>query len=397
MPLTDTAIRAVKPSENQQKLFDGNGLFLLLAPSGSKIWRFKYRFQGKEKLISFGHYPAVSLKDAREKAVEARKTLGGGIDPSAERKASKLQLANSFELVAREWHGKQSLAWSDKHRKKILHDMEKNLFPYIGSRPVGGIMPSELLPVMRRMEDRGAINLAHVMRGVCTNIFRYAVITGRAERDPAADIKGAISTYVRKNRAAITDPMEVGKLLLAIDGYHGSFITRNSLLLLSLTFCRPGEVRYAEWSEFDLEDKLWRIPATRMKMSRDHLVPLSPQAIAILEEMRPYSGSRVYVFPSTREGKPVLTHNVYNNALRSMGIPKEAMCPHGFRAMASTLLNERGYPPDVIERQLAHVPNNQVRAAYNRAEYLPERRKMMDEWAEYLDALRGRAKREVKQ
>ena len=392
MPLTDTAIRAVKTSEKQQKLYDGNGLFLLLPPSGSKIWRFKYRFQGKEKLISFGHYPAVSLKDAREKAAEARKTLGGGKDPSAERKESKLQLANSFELLAREWHGKQALAWGAKHSTKIMRYMEKNLFPYIGSRPVGEIKPSELLPVMRRMEDRGAINMAQVMRGVCTNIFRYAVITGRAERDPAADIKGAISTYVRKNRAAITDPLEVGKMLLAIDSYHGSFITRNSLLMLSLTFCRPGEVRHAEWSEIDLEDKLWRIPASRMKMSRDHLVPLSPQAIAILEEMRPYSGDRVYVFPSTREGKPVLTHNVYNYALRYMGIPKEAMCPHGFRAMASTLLNEQGYPPDVIERQLAHVPNNQVRAAYNRAEYLPERRKMMNEWAIYLDSLRERAR-----
>jgi integrase len=363
MPLTDTAIRAVKTSEKQQKLYDGNGLFLLLVPSGSKIWRFKYRFQGKEKLISFGHYPAVSLKDAREKAAEARKTLGGGKDPSAERKESKQQLANTFELLAREWHGKQSLGWAEKHRTKILLYMERNLFPYIGSRPVGDIKPSELLPVMRRMEERGAINMAQVMRGVCTNIFRYAVITGRAERDPAADIKGAIATYVRKNRAAITDPLEVGKMLLAIDSYHGSFITRNSLLMLSLTFCRPGEVRNAEWSEIDLEDKLWRIPAAKMKMSRDHLVPLSPQAISLLEEMRPYSGNRVYVFPSTREGKPVLTHNVYNNALRTMGIPKEAMCPHGFRAMASTLLNEQGYPPDVIERQLAHVPNTQVRAA----------------------------------
>jgi integrase len=369
--------------------------FFLSAPTGSKIWRFKYRFQGKENLISLGHYPAVSLKDAREKAAEARKTLGSGKDPSAERKASRQQFANTFELIAREWHKKQSLAWSDKYRVKILQNLEKHLFPHIGSRPVADIKASELLAALRKLEERGTIQTAHSMRALCSNIFRYAVITGRAEHDPAAGIRGAISSYVRKNHAAITDPAEVGKFLLAIDNYHGSFIMRNALNLLALTFCRPIEVRQAEWLEFDFDDMLWRIPAAKMKMSRDHLVPLCPQSVAVLEEMRPYSGKLPYVFPGAREGRVMLCGNAMVAAIRRMGVNGDEMSAHGFRAMASTLLNEQGYPPDVIERQLAHVPNNKVRSAYNRAEYLPERRKMMEEWANYLDSLRARARQDT--
>ncbi|GHV49915.1 integrase [Deltaproteobacteria bacterium] len=395
MPLTDTAIRAVKPSDKQQKLFDERGLFLLVAPTGSKIWRFKYRFQGKEKLISFGHYPDVSLKDAREKATEARKILGSGNDPSAERKAAKLQLANTFELVAREWHEKQAAAWSAHYAMRMLSNMEKNIFPHIGARPVADIKPSELLPVMRAMEARNAVTIAHTMRAACSGIFRYAVITGRAERDPAADIRGAITPHVTKNRAAITDPVEVGKLLLAIDKYRGTFVVRNSLRLMNLTFCRANEIRLAEWTEFDFEDKLWRIPAEKMKMSRDHLVPLSKQALAVLEEMRPFSGDGQYVFPGRKRGNTLLSINTFTDAIRYMGFTPDIMCAHGFRAMASTLLNEQGYPPDVIERQLAHVPGNKVRGAYNRAEYLPERRKMMDDWSVYLDSLRERARRDT--
>jgi integrase len=395
MPLTDTAIRAVKPSEKQQKLFDERGLFLLVAPTGSKIWRFKYRFQGREKLISLGHYPDVSLKDARDKAADARKTLGSGNDPSAERKSSKLQLKNTFELVAREWHEKQAAAWTEQYAVKIRHYMEKNLFPYIGTRPVGDIKPSELLPVMRGMEERGAVTIAHIVRGVCSSIFRYAVITGRAERDPAADIRGAITPHVIKNRAAITDPAEVGKLLITIDKYHGTFVVRNGLRLMYLTFCRTSEIRQAEWAEFDLDDMLWRIPAAKMKMSRDHIVPLSRQGLAVLAEMRPFSGDGQYVFPGRKRGDSLLSLNTFTDALRYMGFTPETMCAHGFRAMASTLLNEQGYPPDVIERQLAHIPGNKVRSAYNRAEYLPERRKMMQDWANYLDLLREKARQEV--
>jgi len=391
MSLTDTAIRAVKPSEKQQKLFDGSGLYLLVFPSGSKVWRFKYHFQGKEKLISLGPYPAVSLKDARDKAADARKTLGGDNDPSAQRQQSRRQQRDTFEILAREWYNKQLPAWTERHAVYALRRMETNLFPYIGARPVADITAIELLSVLRRMESRDALTIARNVRSLCSRIFRYAVITGRAERDPAADLQGAITPHITKNRAALTEPAKVGKLLLAIDGYRGTFAVKNALILLSLTLCRPGEIRRAEWHEFDFENTLWRIPAAKMKMSRDHLVPLSPQAIAVLETMRPFSGDGQYVFPSRKRGQDLLTLSTLTRALRYMGFGAHEICAHGFRAMASTLLNEQGYPSDVIDRQLAHVPGNKVRAAYNRAEYLPERRKMMDAWAEYLDELRIKA------
>ena len=390
MPLTDTAIRAAKPSQKQQKLFDGSGLYLLLFPNGSKVWRFKYHFQGREKLISLGSYPAVGLRDAREKASEARKALGSGKDPSAQRQQTKLHHKNTFEIIAREWHGKQSPGWSVGHTANVLRRMENDLFPHIGTKPVGAIMPTELLALLRKIESRDAVTVARMIRSLCSSVFRYAVMTGRAERDPAGDIRGAITARPTKNRAAITDPEKVGTLMRAIDEYSGEFAVRCALKFMALTFCRPVEILHAEWSEFDFSDRLWRIPASKMKMSRDHLVPLSKQAIAVLETMRPYSGEGQYVFPGLRRGKAVMRSQTLVAALRRMGFGKEETCAHGFRAMASTLLNEQGYPPDVIERQLAHVPNNQVRAAYNRAEYLPERRKMMDEWASYLDALRGK-------
>ena len=395
MPLTDTAIRAAKPSEKQQKLFDGSGLYLLLFPSGSKVWRFKYHFQGKEKLISLGAYPAVTLKDAREKAAEARKTLGGGKDPSAERQQSKLQHRNTFEIIAREWHEKQSPAWSAAHAANVLRQMEKNLFPHIGSKPVGVITATELLSVLRKIESRDAVTVARIARSLSSCVFRYAVMTGRAERDPAGDIRGAIVAHVTKNRAAITDPEKVGALILAIDNYSGELGVRFALNLMALTFCRPIEILQAEWSEFDFDDKLWRIPAAKMKMSRDHLVPLSPQAIAVLEEMRLLSGEGQYVFPGLRRGTATMRSQTLVLALRRMGFDRNETSAHGFRAMASTLLNEQGYSPDVIERQLAHVPSNQVRAAYNRAEYLPERRKMMDEWAAYLAELKEKARQKA--
>ena len=278
---------------------------------------------------------------------------------------------------------------------------------------MGAITATELLTLLRKIEARDAVTVARVTRSLCSSVFRYAVMTGRTDRGPAADIRGAIAVRPTKNRAAITDPEKVGRLMLAIEVYSGEFSVRCALKFMALTFCRPVEILHAEWSEFDFVDKLWLIPASKMKMSRDHLVPLSRQAIAVLETMRLYSGEGAYVFPGLRAGKAlsqrprsvpigrdsepyehreqsVMRSQTLVAALRCMGFGKDETCAHGFRAMASTLLNEHGYPPDVIERQLAHVPNNQVRAAYNRAEYLPERRKMMDEWAGYLDALRGK-------
>jgi integrase len=395
MSLTDTAIRAAKPTDKQQKLFDGNGLFLLVAPTGTKSWRLKYGFQGKEKLITLGLYPLVTLKDARARALTARKLLSDGKDPSMERKLGMLRLQTTFEIVAREWHEKQAPGWSVGYQQKTLATLIKNVFPYIGSRPITEISTPELLVIVRRLESRGAISSAHAIRSLCSAVFRYAVATGRALRNPVPDIYGALTAHVKKHYPAITDPAKVGELMLKIDDYHGMPGVRCALQLMALTFCRTTEIRHAEWSEFDFTDKLWRIPAAKMKMSRDHIVPLSEQAIAVVNYMRMFSDHARYVFLNQRNHSRPLGVSSLINALRIMGYAKEEVTPHGFRSMASTLLNEQGYQPDVIERQLAHVPSNQVRAAYNRAEYLPERRKMMTDWANYLDTLRERARKNI--
>lgn len=394
MSLTDTAIRAAKPSDKAHKLFDGGGLFLFITPTGAKSWRLKYRFLNKEKLLALGLYPQVSLKEARERAADARKLVESGKDPSVERKQSKVLMQNTFELVAMEWHEKQTPAWSQGYAGDVLQRMHRNIFPIIGSRPVAAVSAPELLALLRKIEARGTIEVAHVVRTICSSVFRYAIITGRAERDPAADLKGALSSRVRKNHPAITSPDTVGILMNAIDNYPGTLVVRSSLKLIALTFCRSGEIRKAEWKEFDLADSLWRIPAEKMKMSRDHLVPLSRQAMAILERLRQYSGNDQYVFPSYNTEKKSMGRGTLRSAVRRLGFEKNEMCPHGFRSMASTLLNELNFNGDWIERQLAHVPREHIRGIYNRAEYLPERRKMMQAWADYLDELREKAKNE---
>ncbi len=394
MPLTDTAIRFVKPTEKQQKLFDGNGLFLLVSPKGAKGWRFKYSFQGKEKLISLGSYPLVSLKEARERATEARKTLESGSDPSALRKQEKLKVETSFELVAREWHEIQIAKWSKPYAVQVMYNLKRNVFPFIGSKPVNEVTAPEILALLRKVEARGIIGTAHAIKNICSCVMRYAIATGRAERDPAADLRGALAPHLKKHRPALTAPESVGNLMHAIHNYQGSLVVRSALQLLALTFCRSTEIRKAEWREFDFEENIWRIPGDRMKMKRDHLVPLSRQALAVLGKLRAYSGGGQYVFPSYRTETKPFGDTALQRALRVMGFERDEMCPHGFRSMASTLLNELGYNADWIERQLAHVPHGQVRGIYNRAEYLPERRRMLQEWADYLDALRRKAQRE---
>ena len=396
MALTDTAIRAAKPSDKNRKLFDGGGLFLLIAPTGTKSWRLKYRFQGKEKLLTLGLYPAVSLKEARERAAEAKKSLAGGKDPSMEKKQDKLRLQTTFESVAREWHEKQCPAWSENYRKRTIDNLVKNAFPYIGNRPIAEITPPEVLTMLRRLESRGTIATAYAVRGLCSSVFRYAIATSRAERNPIPDTYGALPPHIKKPLPAITDPDRVGELMLKIDGYNGTAAVRCALQFMALTFCRSREIRHAEWSEFDFEDKLWRIPAAKMKMSRDHIVPLSRQAIDIINFMRLFSDHAQYVFLNQKNHTRPIGPYTLTSALRILGYSKEEMTPHGFRSMASTLLNEKGYPPDAIERQLAHVPHEKVRGIYNRAEYLAERRRMMDEWAEYLDELRERARRNMR-
>ncbi len=273
-----------------------------------------------------------------------------------------------------------------------MHRMKRNLFPQIGSKPVHLVSAPELLALLRKIEARGAKNIPHIVRSISSSVFRYAIATGRAERDPAADLKGALAARVRRNLPSQTTPEAVGHLMIAIDNYPGTFVVRSALQLMALTFCRTGELRNTEWREIDFEDGLWRIPAERMKMSRDHLIPLSRQSVAILRKLQAYSGKDVYVFPNYKTEKRSMSKSALLGAIRRLGFENDEMCPHGFRSMASTMLNELGYNGDWIERQLAHVPRNIIRGIYNRAEYLPERRKMMQAWADYLDELRRKTR-----
>ncbi len=391
MALTDTTIRNTKPGEKPVKLFDGGGLYLLVQPNGARWWRFDYRHDGKRRTLSMGIYPEAGLKQARARRDEARKLLAAGIDPSAARKAQKIAEADSFEAVAREWHAKRAPGWAPGHAGKIIGRLEKDVFPWLGARPVGDITARELLDVLRRIEARGAIEAAHRAHQNCGKVFRYAIATGRAERDPAADLRGALPPVKEKHHAAITEPKAVGELLRAIDGYRGSFVTQCALRLAPLLFVRPGELRKAEWAEIALMSAEWRIPAERMKMKTPHIVPLSRQALAVLHELRPLTGNGRYVFPGLRTPTRPMSENTVNAALRRLGYAKDEMTGHGFRSMASTLLNEQGWHRDAIERQLAHGERDAVRAAYNYAEHLPERRRMMQAWADYLDGLKNGA------
>jgi integrase len=339
-----------------------------------------YRVNGKRKTLALGVYSDVSLKDARERRDEARKLLVNGIDPGETCKAQKADRAedmNTFEAVAREWFAKYSPNWVASHANKIIRRLERDVFPWIGKRPIREINAPELLTVLRRIETRDALETAHRAMQNCGQVFRYAIATGRVERDPSADLRGALPPVKEKHYASITDPKTVRELLSAIEGYRGSFVTQCALKLAPLVFVRPGELRKAEWSEFNLEAAEWRFPAEKMKMQKTHIVPLSRQAVAILRELHPLTGSGRYVFPGARTNGRPMSENTVNAALRRLGYPKDEMTGHGFRSMASTILNEQGWHRDAIERQLAHTERNAVRAAYNYAEHLPERRKMM--------------------
>jgi integrase len=396
MPLTDTAIRNAKAEEKDRKLTDGAGLYLFVTSKGGKLWRFKYRFEGKEKLLSFGSYPEITLAEAREKRDAARKQVANGVDPGQVKKAKKaaqVQTDSTFEVVAREWHLKFSGTWSYSHAETTLKRLRLDVFPVLGTRPIGEIKAPEILAMLRRIESRGALETAHRVRTICGQIFRYAVATGRAERDPAADLKGALPPYKKGHLAAITDPKEVVPLLRAIDGYKGSFVVKSAMQLAPLVFVRPGELRQAEWAEIDLEAAEWNIPAARMKMKVAHLVPLSRQAVHILSELKQLTGTSRYLFPSGRSFQRPLSNNAINAALRRMGFDKSEMTGHGFRAMARTILDEvLQIRPDFIEHQLAHTVRDPNGRAYNRTAHLAERRKMMETWADYLDSLKSEAK-----
>lgn len=406
VPLTDMQVSKAKPQAKEVKLFDGGGLFLLIAPlklgpggkpiPTSKLWRLKYKFQGKEKKLALGAYPEISLADARQRRDNARKLLANGVDPCEVRKAQKAatiaDTEDSFEVVAREWHTKFSGSWSSTHAETTLRRLQTDVFPVMGARTVGEIKAPEVLAMLRRIESRGALETAHRVRTICGQIFRYAVATGRAERDPAADLKGALPPYKKGNLAAITDPKEVAPLLRAIDGYQGSFVVKCALQLAPLVFVRPGELRQAEWAEIDLDVAEWNIPAVRMKMKQPHLVPLSAQAVAILRELQALTGRGRYLFPSGRSFHRCMSNNAINAALRRMGFDKETMTGHGFRAMARTILDEvLQVRADFIEHQLAHAVKDPNGRAYNRTAHLAERKKMMQLWADYLEGLKVKA------
>jgi integrase len=391
MPLTDVRVRNAKPAAKPQRLWDREGLYLEVSPAGGKLWRFKYRFQGKEKLLALGKWNAVSLTEAREKCAAARKLLDAGADPSvarqAEKRLRKLAAENSFEAIAREWYERQSGIWTPGHAADVLRRLEGNLFPDLGDKPIADITAPTLLAALRKVESRGARDLAHRMLGVAGQVFRYAVATGRAERDPSGDLRGALTPHKARHQAAVK-PDELPALLTAIATYRtvGDLQTELALRLLCLTFVRTNELIGARWSEFtDLDGKVptWIVPAARMKMKSEHVVPLSRQAVSVLQELRAIAGDSDYILPGRNRDKPI-SNNTLLFALYRLGY-KGKMTGHGFRAVASSLLNEAGYRPDVIEAQLAHKEPNKVRGAYNRAEYLPDRRKMMQQWATMVD------------
>jgi integrase len=391
--LTKLLIDKIKSGPKTIRLSDGRGMYLEIVPAGGKWWRFKYRFAGRERRMSLGVYPDVPLAAARERREEARRQVAAGIDPGEQRKAAKVALIesteNTFEAIAREWFGLFSPKWVKGHAGKIIRRLELNVFPWLGARPIKAITAPELLAVLRRVESRGANETAHRALQVCGRVFRYAIATGRAERDPSRDLSGALAPIQERHFASITDPVAVGELLRAIDAYKGAFVTRCALRLAPLVFVRPGELRAAQWAEFDFDKSEWRIPAGRMKARVQHIVPLSTQAVAILRELQPMTGRFPFAFPSVRSRFRAMSENAVTGALRRMGYTGQDMTGHGFRSMASTLLNEQGWNRDAIERQLAHGERDAVRAAYNYAEHLPERRRMMQAWADYLEKLKN--------
>jgi len=391
MALTNVEIRNAVPAEKSYRLFDERGLYLEVAPSGGKWWRLKYRFTGKEKRLSLGVFPDIGLKDARERRDTIRKLLAEGIDPGEHRKimktASAGRAANSFEIIAREWFVKNSLKWNENHGSRIIRRLERDIFPWLGGKAIAEITPPQLLAVINRIEARGAIETAHRAMGNCGQVFRYAVATGRVDRDLTQDLRGALSVFKSKHFAAETDPKRFATLLKTIEGYEGTMIVRCAIRLAPLVFVRPGELRKAEWADIDFDDAEWRYTVTKTNMP--HIVPLSRQALAILQELQPLTGNGRYLFPSARSNERPMCDNAILAAMRRMGISKEEASGHGFRASARTILDEvLGVRPDFIEHQLAHAVRDPNGRAYNRTAHLPERKKMMQQWADYLDEIK---------
>jgi integrase len=397
MALTDVKVKHANAKEKDYKLSDSKGLYLLVTKTGSKYWRLKYRFLSKEKVLALGVYPTVTLKQARKASELAKEQLEQGIDPSQARKAKKAELteaqSNNLENLTREWHLQQTKKWSQSYSEKVLRSVERDLFPYLGTLPLDQISPPQLLAVLRRVESRGATESAHRLKQTVGQMFRFAVATGRAQRDITPDLKGALATHKKQHFPAITEPAQVGRLLNMLDAYEGTATVRAALKLAPLVFVRPKELRQAEWPEIDFDKKEWRIPSAKMKMGVDHIVPLSRQALEVLEEQHCITGHwGGYVFPSARSPRRPMSDNAVLSAFRNMGISKDEMTGHGFRAMARTILDEvLGERVELIEHQLAHAVKDTLGRAYNRTTHLPQRQKMMQRWADYLDDLRIQA------
>lgn len=398
--LTDTAIKKAKPGEKPKRMFDGGGLYLEVATSGGKLWRFKYRFEGKEKRQALGVYPDTSLVKAREKRDKARRLLADGIDPGEHQKvqkAAKVALsANSFEAIGREWFAKMKPEWADSHADKIMARLERDVFPWLGKRPIAEMTAVEVLTTLKRISDRGAKDTAKRAQQDCGGVFRYAIQTGRASYNPIPDLRGALPTAIGGNFAAITDPVKVGELLRAIEGFKGTFIVKCALRLSPFLFVRPGELRQAKWADFDLDKAEWKFLVSKIKKTEEpkiHVVPLASQAVAILRELHALTGDGEFVFPGARSNGRAMSEAAVNAALRRMGYDtKTEITGHGFRAMARTILHEvHGIAPEVIEHQLAHKVPDALGTSYNRTKFLPARRAMMQQWADYLDKLKAGA------
>jgi integrase len=394
--LTELAIKKAKPTDKLGRMSDGGGMYLLIHTNGGKYWRMDYRLAGKRKTLAIGVYPDIGLADARERREQARKLIANCVDPVGVKHAQAASIVanteNSFEVIAREWFVRHAPNWKENHSSKIIARLEKDVFPWIGNRPIADIAAPALLAAIRKIEARGALETAHRALACCGQVFRYAVATGRAERDPTGDLRGALPPVKKeKHFAAITDPKKVGELLRDIEGYQGSYIVKGAFKLSPLLFVRPGELRKMEWTELDLDKSEWIIPADKMKMGVTHIVPLAKQAVAVLREMLPLTGRSRYVFHGERDHDRPMSDNAIRSALRRMGWANDEMTPHGFRAMASTILDNMGYKQEWLERQLAHEEPNKIKAAYKREAwrmYLPERTAMMQAWADYLDKLK---------
>lgn len=393
--LNDLQIKALKPAAKPQRFFDGHGLYIEVSPAGGKLWRLKYRFDGKEKRLALGDYPSVGLKEARKRRDEARSILSGGIDPGAvkrARKAGRREAAvNSFEVTARRWIETNKSTWTEKYTKKTISMLERDVFPWLGTKPVSELEPPDFLATVRRIEARGYHETAHRALQRCGQVMRFAVAEGLASRDPTADLRGALARWEVKHMPSVTDPVRVGQILKMFDeSFKGTFPVQCALRLAPLLFIRPQELRRARWADINIREGTWSIPAAEMKMREPHLVPLARQAVAILEELHPVSGHLEWVFPGGRDPKKHMSDAAVNMAMRRLGIDtKKELTGHGFRAMARTILHERlGFDPHWIEQQLAHKTPGPLGAAYARAKFIEQRKEMMQAWADYLDKLK---------